>query len=59
MVWVKCEGMQSEEFGIPEMWGKNRIICAETRTYLGTYCFGRWGHYEVERCDVELLRWVI
>ena len=39
--WVKQEVIQSEEFGMPEIWGKNGIICVATRMYVGTSFFRR------------------
>ena len=43
---------------MPEMWGK-MIICMETKTYVGESYVERRGQYEVERCDIEMLLWVI
>ena len=39
--------------------GANNGIFVETITYVGTTFFEIWKWYEVERCDVERLVWVI
>ena len=42
-----------------KIWGKNGIICVETRTCVGMSFFGRRGRYDIERCKVEPSQWFI